>query len=54
MTVQRVSTLPATGTLGVVYIIEPGASYWIWNSSSWEMIESRAQSIAYYDVFKDI
>lgn len=38
----------------ILYIIEPGASSWLWNGTSFVQHENRAPSILYNKVFRDI
>lgn len=39
---------------GVIYIVEPGTSSWLWNGSEFVQHESRAPTIQYGKVFKDL
>lgn len=39
---------------GVIYIVEPGMSSWLWNGSEFVQHESRAPTIQYGKVFKDL
>lgn len=39
---------------GVIYIVEPGTSSWLWNGSEFVQHESRAPTIQYVKVFKDL
>lgn len=39
---------------GVIYIVEPGTSSWLWNGSGFVQHESRAPTIQYGKVFKDL
>lgn len=39
---------------GVIYTVEPGTSSWLWNGSEFVQHESRAPTIQYGKVFKDL
>lgn len=39
---------------GIIYIVEPGTSSWLWNGSEFVQHESRAPTIQYGKVFKDL
>lgn len=52
---QRVVSLPATGVVGVIYVVEPGSISYIWDGSTFMIHEQRgAQFIDYPKRFRDV